>query len=146
MPPPDQYPAPMSNPSSPQSSPPQAYPPPGGYGEPSANAGPPAGTGSLAGVPAKPASVVDAFIPTNPLAAIACWTGVLSVMSCGFGMVLGPIALALGILSLKKGALAEQSGYGKTTSTMRSWIGIVTGIIGTLMTLGVIFQYVFGRH
>jgi hypothetical protein len=116
------------------------YPPAGGFGDPHAVPG-----GNLVGPQAKPATVIDAFLPTNPLAAVACWAGVLSVISCGFGMVLGPIALVLGILSLKRGAMAEQSGYGKTTSTMRSWIGIVTGVIGTLMTLAVIYQYFAGH-
>jgi ABC-type nickel/cobalt efflux system permease component RcnA len=87
---------------------------------------------------------VDALIPTNPLAAVACWVGILSVLLCGLGIVLGPIALATGIISLKKGAIVQQSTYGKGASTLRSWIGIVTGAIGTLVSVGVLALYLLG--
>lgn len=77
--------------------------------------------------------MLDTLVPTNPLAAVSCWTGILSIILCGTGVVLGPVALATGVVSLKRGALITQSGYGKATSTARSWIGIVTGIIGTVV-------------
>ncbi len=79
--------------------------------------------------------MLDALVPTNPLAAVACWVGILSVILCGFGVVLGPIALVTGVMSLKRGTLVEQSGYGKATSKARSWIGIVTGGLGTVISI-----------
>ena len=83
---------------------------------------------------------MDALIPTNPLAAVACWVGILSVLICGVGVVLGPIALVTGIISLKKGAIIQQSAYGKGASTARSWIGIVTGTLGTLISIAFIIM------
>jgi hypothetical protein len=89
-------------------------------------------------VPVRPpqVGVADVFIPTNPLAAISCWLGVFSLVSCWLGVLLGPLAIGLGVVSLKKGKLIEQSTYGKTTSTVRSWVGIVTGIISFLIGVG----------
>ena len=83
-----------------------------------------------------PATALDAIVPSNPLAAVACWSGVFSIITCYAGAVLGPLAVILGVMSLKRGALAQQSSYGKATSTARSWIGIVTGILGTLAGIG----------
>ncbi|MFN3167954.1 MAG: hypothetical protein ACE37H_12920 [Phycisphaeraceae bacterium] len=83
------------------------------------------------------ASPLDAIIPTNPLAAVSCYTGILSMILCILGPLLGPIAVVLGVLGLKKWN-ATESAYGKTTSTIRAWIGIVTGILGTLIGIGVI--------
>lgn len=37
-----------------------------------------------------------------------------------------------GFISLETGAIIQESGYGKATSTARSWIGIVTGALGTV--------------
>jgi hypothetical protein len=125
---------PYPPPGSPPSGPPaggfgQAPPPPGGYPPPAyGNPHPPA------------AGIVDALIPTNPLAAVACWVGILSVLICGFGVILGPIALVTGIISLKKGAIIQQSTYGKGASTARSWIGIVTGALGTLISIAFIIM------
>jgi len=88
------------------------------------------------GPPRSPeAGLIDALVPTNPLAAVACWTGIFSVLLCGLGVVLGPIALITGIISLKRGTLVEQSGYGKATTKARSWIGIVTGGVGTIVSI-----------
>lgn len=82
------------------------------------------------------ATALDAIIPTNPLAALSCWIGIGSVVLCGFGVLLGPIAIALGWLGLKKWKLQE-SNYGATTSKVRAWIGISTGILG--FVIGVVF-------
>ena len=76
------------------------------------------------------ATALDAIIPTNPLAAISCWLGIASLILCGFGVVLGPIAVLLGMQSMKKGKIQE-SAYGATASKVRARIGIVTGGLGT---------------
>ena len=91
-------------------------------------------------------AVLDAIVPTNPLAAVACWFGIFSVLICGLGAVLGPIAVATGILSLKRGALIQQSGYGKATSTARSWIGIVAGGLGTATSIAFILIAILGKR
>jgi len=80
------------------------------------------------------ASPLDAIIPTNPLAAVACYAGIFSMIICPIGLLLGPLAIVLGVLGLKKWN-AQESTYGKTTSTIRAWIGIVTGILGTILGL-----------
>src|SRR5438093_1144080 len=90
--------------------------------------------------------VIDALVPTNPLAAIACWVGVFSCIVCIAGPLLGPIAIATGIISLKKGAIVQQSGYGKATSAVRSWIGIVTGAIGTIVGIIIIISAFTSRR
>jgi hypothetical protein len=86
--------------------------------------------------PRPSASAVDVLIPTNPLAALACWIGIGSVVLCGLGVLLGPIAIGLGGLGLKKWKLQESS-YGATTSKLRAWIGIVAGALGTV--IGAVF-------
>ena len=80
------------------------------------------------------ASAIDAIIPTNPLAAFSCYIGIASVVLCFFGIILGPVAIALGVLGLKKWK-AQESSYGATTSKIRAWIGIVTGALGTLISI-----------
>ena len=42
--------------------------------------------------------------------------------------------------------MIEQSGYGKATSTARSWIGIVAGAVGTITGIGFILFMVFGKR
>ena len=81
-------------------------------------------------------SALDAVIPTNPLAAIACWSGIIGILVCPCAPVLGPIAIVTGVLSLRTGGLPS-SQFGQATSKVRSWIGIGTGIIGT--ALGLLF-------
>lgn len=82
------------------------------------------------------ATALDAIIPTNPLAALSCWIGIGSVVLCGFGVLLGPIAIVLGWLGLKKWKMQESS-YGATTSKARAWIGISTGVLG--FVVGAVF-------
>jgi hypothetical protein len=77
--------------------------------------------------------MVDALVPTNPLAAAACWVGILSLFTCYGGVILGPIALIMGIISRNRGAVTRESAYGRGASTVRSWIGIVTGGLATLI-------------
>jgi hypothetical protein len=83
--------------------------------------------------PEQAASVVDVLVPTNPLAAVACWVGIFSLLTCYGGLLFGPIAIATGVISLKKGAMIRETAYGRGTSLARSWIGIVTGSLGTLV-------------
>jgi hypothetical protein len=90
--------------------------------------------------------VLDAIIPTNPLAAVSCWVGIFSVLLCGLGVVLGPIALVTGVISLKRGVIIAQSSYGKATSTVRSWIGIVSGAIGTIVSIAFIVMRLLASH
>lgn len=90
------------------------------------------------GQPQQTASVVDALVPTNPLAAVACWVGIFSLFTCYGGVVLGPFALVMGIISLKKGAAIRETAYGRGTSLARSWIGIVTGGLSTLVGIAAI--------
>lgn len=72
------------------------------------------------------ASALDAVIPTDPLAAASCWIGIFSLMLCALGVIGGPVAIALGVMALRKRRFAE-SRYGRATSTARAWIGIATG-------------------
>jgi len=92
----------------------------------------------------EPINVIDGILPTNPLAAVACWTGIFSMLLCVAGPLLGPIAVVTGVISLKRGAVVQQSSYGKATSTARSWIGIVTGALGTI--IGIVFIVVQLLH
>lgn len=97
--------------------------------------------------PRQAASVVDALVPTNPLAAVACWVGIFSLFTCYGGVVLGPLALVTGILSLKKGAAIRETAYGRGTSLVRSWIGIVTGALATVVGIAaMIFLVVASAH
>jgi len=89
---------------------------------------------------------VDMVVPTNPLAAVACWVGILSLFTCYGGAVLGPIALITGIISLKKGAVIRESAYGRGASVARSWIGIVTGTLGLLFGFAAIVIAILGHH
>lgn len=88
------------------------------------------------------ASALDAIIPTNPLAALSCYSGIFSVICCFLGILLGPLAIGTGVLALKKSRFSE-SEYGETTSKIRMWIGIVTGAIGTLLGIAVLGATVF---
>lgn len=91
------------------------------------------------------ANALDAIIPTNPLAAVSCYTGIVSMILCIFGPLLGPIAIITGYLGLKKWNVTETS-YGKTTSTIRAWIGIVTGILGTLLGIVVLIAIIISAN
>jgi hypothetical protein len=84
-------------------------------------------------------NALDGIIPTNPMAAISCYTGIFSILLCPLGPLLGPIAILLGILGLTtwKG---NETAYGKTTSNIRAWIGIVTGSIGTILGIVVVIS------
>ena len=95
--------------------------------------------------PQEAASVVDVLVPTNPLAAVACWVGIFSLITCYGGLLLGPIAVVTGIISLKKGAMIRESAYGRGTSLARSWIGIVTGALGALVGLVVTVMVLLHR-
>ncbi|MEZ6135192.1 MAG: hypothetical protein R3C53_09810 [Pirellulaceae bacterium] len=89
------------------------------------------------------ASALDAIIPTNPLAVISCYSGIFSIICCFIGLLLGPVAITTGFLGLKKTASWE-SEYGATTSKIRMWIGIVTGIIGTILGIIAVISMVVG--
>jgi hypothetical protein len=91
-------------------------------------------------------SPLDAIVPTNPLAAISCWTGILSLLVCGLGVVLGPIAVVTGLISRKKGAVIEESGYGKAASKARTWIGIITGTLGTIASIVFIVMMILNKR
>jgi hypothetical protein len=121
---------PTPPPHSPQQHPSRPGPPPQGYALP----------------PRQPeaASPLDAIIPTNPMAAVSCYLGIVSMILCILGPLLGPLAVLLGVLGLKKWSVQE-SAYGKTTSTIRAWIGIVTGVLGTLIGIGVIVMIVIAE-
>jgi hypothetical protein len=94
--------------------------------------------------PRPAATALDAIIPTNPLAAVSCWVGIFSLLICMLGVVLGPIAVVTGWLALKKWKMQE-SVYGAKASTVRAWIGIVTGGLGTLLGIAMVVLLVF-RH
>ncbi len=85
------------------------------------------------------ASALDAVLPTNPLAAISCWLGIFSLLLCGLGVVLGPIAIGLGWWGLKKWK-GQESVYGAKASAARAWIGIVSGVLGTLLSIAVLIM------
>jgi uncharacterized membrane protein len=89
-------------------------------------------------------TALDAIIPTNPLAAISCWVGIASVVLCGFGVVLGPIAVLLGMLSMKKWKMQE-SAYGAKASKLRTWIGIVSGGLGTVIGIVMLIVIINNR-
>jgi hypothetical protein len=92
--------------------------------------------------PRQAANIVDALVPTNPLAAVACWVGIFSLFTCYGGVVLGPLAVVLGVISLKKGAAIRETAYGHGTSLARSWIGIVTGALATVIGIAVTVVFV----
>lgn len=79
-------------------------------------------------------SALDVLVPTNPLAAFSCYTGIFGCVLCGTGIVLGPIAILLGVLGLKKWNVQESS-YGKGASKARAYIGIITGVLGILISV-----------
>lgn len=96
--------------------------------------------------PDKPqVSALDAVIPTNPLAAISCYAGIFSVICCFVGFILGPIAILCGVLSLTIWKVPESS-YGKTASTVRTWIGIITGILGTIIGIFALINFLMGNR
>lgn len=95
--------------------------------------------------PRQQANIVDAIVPTNPLAAVACWLGIFSLFTCYGGVVLGPCALVMGIISLKKGAAIRETAYGRGASLARSWIGIVTGALSTLIGIVAIILVVIAH-
>jgi hypothetical protein len=78
------------------------------------------------------AGVVDVLLPTNPLAAVSCWIGIFSLVICPIGAILGPLAIFFGVMSLKVWK-RQESEYGATASKIRTWIGITTGSLGTLL-------------
>ncbi len=127
--------------------------PPPGPGYPYSPGQPPQGSQPYPPYPPQPypqqpppGAILDTLVPTNPLAALACWVGIGSVLFCGLGAILGPIAVITGVLSLKRGALIQQSGYGKATSTARSWIGIVAGGLGTVTSIAFIVIAILGKR
>lgn len=115
----------------------QAPPPPPHPPHPPGHAFPPP--------PQETASPLDAIIPTNPLAAVSCYLGIFALILCLAGPVLGPIAVLLGVLGLKKWKVQE-SAYGKTTSTIRAWIGIVTGSLATVLGIVMILMMVLSAN
>lgn len=83
-----------------------------------------------------PAPAVGALIPTsNPCALFAYYSGVFSLIPC-LGLILGPIAVVLGVLGLK--AIDKAPGLpGKA----HAWVGIVLGglvLLGHLVLIAVI--------
>ena len=99
--------------------------------------------------PAKPsdqegASALDAIIPTNPLAAVSCYTGIFSILCCFAGVVLGPAAIIIGFLAINKWKMQETA-YGATTSKIRAWIGIITGFIGLATSVLAIVVTIFSN-
>jgi hypothetical protein len=90
--------------------------------------------------------VLDTLVPTNPLAALSCWVGIFSLLTCVLGIVLGPIAVATGVVSLRKGTLIQQSAYGRGTSLARSYIGIVCGALGTLAGIAALVLMITKKH
>ncbi len=90
------------------------------------------------------ASALDAIIPTNPLAAVSCWSGILGMLLCPLGILLGPLALVTGILAIKKWKIQETA-YGATTSKVRAWIGMVTGTLGLLISLSTVVIAILAR-
>ncbi len=80
------------------------------------------------------ASAIDGILPTNPLAAISCYLGIFSLITCFGGVLFGPLAILLGVIGLKTWRLQE-SKYGKTMSSIRAWIGIVTGALSIPLSI-----------
>ncbi|MBL4846852.1 MAG: hypothetical protein JKY65_15140 [Planctomycetes bacterium] len=94
--------------------------------------------------PPETINALDAIIPTNPLAALSCYAGIFGLLLCPLGPILGPLAVFLGVAGLKAWKVQE-TGYGKTTSAIRAWIGIVTGVIATILGLFVVGTMFMGR-
>lgn len=78
------------------------------------------------------ASVLDAVVPTNPLAAFSCYSGIFGCLLCPLGVLLGPLAIGLGLLSIKLWKVKESS-LGGVMSNVRLVIGFVTGTIATIL-------------
>tara|TARA_R110002072_G_scaffold35672_4_gene105324 strand:- start:25 stop:378 length:354 start_codon:yes stop_codon:yes gene_type:complete len=87
--------------------------------------------------PPESMNALDAIVPTNPLAALSCYTGIFGLLLCPLGPILGPLAVILGVAGLKAWKVQE-TGYGKATSAIRAWIGIVTGVIATIFGLFIV--------
>jgi hypothetical protein len=77
------------------------------------------------------------LVPTN-VSGWAVASGYLGLVSLIFLGVPGPFAIASGILGLRQ--IARQPGL---NGTVRAWVGIVTGTLGTmlLVTFGVAFAF-----
>jgi hypothetical protein len=74
----------------------------------------------------------------NGMALASYYTGVFSLIPC-FGLILGPIALVLGVMGLK---------YAKKHPTARgqahAWVGIVLGALVLLAHVGIVIFAVVG--
>ena len=71
---------------------------------------------------------MNTLIPyKNPKALVSYYCGVFSVIPC-IGLILGPIAISMGVLGLKYRKTHETAG-----GTAHAWIGIV---LGSLVLLG----------
>ncbi len=70
---------------------------------------------------------------TNGKAMWAMIVGIVSILFCYLGVLIGPVAIVLGVLGKKdiKNSNGAETGEGMATA------GLVTGIIGTVIWLGV---------
>ena len=83
------------------------------------------------------ARVIDGLLPTDPIAAASCWVGLFGLMLCAVGWLLGPVAIALGIMALRKQRFAE-SRFGRNASIARAWIGISSGSLALVIGSGLV--------
>lgn len=120
---------------------PGAVPPPP-YAPPNAAAPPPLAYATAAQVPTmqQPPSLGEQIIPTkNPMALAGYYTGVFSLIPC-FGLIIGPIALVLGMLAfkaLKQNPMLPGKGH--------AIAALVMGGLSTLLNWGaVIFMVIAG--
>lgn len=90
------------------------------------------------------ARALDVFVPTDPIAAASCWIGVFGMLLCTIGWLLGPVAIGLGVLALRKQRFNETR-YGRGISVARAWIGIITGSLGLLVGGAITVIFVLGR-
>ncbi len=133
----------MSQPNDPPERPPIQTPPTQQPGESSNPFSAPTFEQPVPASPQKAASAMDGILPTNPLSAVSCYSGIIGLITCFGGIVLGPIAIFLGILGLKAWNVQE-SQYGKTMSSVRAWIGIITGTLGLIFGATAIAVLAFG--
>ncbi|MBE3037454.1 MAG: DUF4190 domain-containing protein [Chloroflexi bacterium] len=102
--------------------------------------------GSAAGYPPPPPTApatggegIAVIIPyKNPHALMAYYFGIFAIIPC-IGLLLGPAAVVLGIMGLKR-AKTQPESKGK----IHAWVGIICGAVFTLIYLAVLVFFGVG--
>lgn len=96
--------------------------------------------GTMLKEPPQQHGAAQSVIPTaNPAALMGYYAGCFSVIPV-FGLILGPVALVMGIVGWRK--IAKEPGL---PGMAHAWIGIVMGLLVTLAHVGFVLMIMFGR-